>query len=142
MAPRVVLDTNCLISALIFPHGKTAELRHLWQAGRFIPLACRETVTELMRVLSYPKFRLSREDAEALLAEFLPWAESVPLAAPCAPVPELRDPDDAVFLHLAKTAGADYLVSGDGHLLEARAFFGAVPILNPAEFLTHLGEPD
>lgn len=86
MAPRVVLDTNCLISALIFPHGKTAELRHLWQAGRFIPLACRETVTELMRVLSYPKFRLSREDAEALLAEFLPWAESVPLAAPCEPV--------------------------------------------------------
>lgn len=97
MAPRVVLDTNCLISALIFPHGKTAELRHLWQAGRFIPLAFRETVTELMRVLSYPKFRLSREDAGALLAEFLPWAESVPLAAPCAPVPELRDPDDAVF---------------------------------------------
>ncbi|MBD5136049.1 MAG: putative toxin-antitoxin system toxin component, PIN family [Lachnospiraceae bacterium] len=141
MAPRVVLDTNCLISALIFRHGKTAELRHLWQAGRFIPLVCRETVTELMRVLSYPKFRLSREDAEALLAEFLPWAQSVLLGVPCEPVPELRDPDDAIFLHLAKAAGADYLVSGDGHLLAARAFFTAVPILSPAEFLTRLGEP-
>lgn len=97
MAPRVMPDTNCLISALIFPRGKTGALRRLWQTERFSPLVCRETFTEFMRVLSYPRFRLSREDAEASLAEFLPWAENVRLAAAHEPVPELRDPDDAVF---------------------------------------------
>lgn len=135
MVPRAVLDTNCLISALIFRQGKTAALRQLWQAGALKPLVCRETVTELIRVLSYPKFCLSRDEAEILLAEFLPWAESVTLSAPCAAIPELRDPDDAVFLRLARSAAADYLISGDRHLLEVRASCPDLSILSPAEFL-------
>ncbi|MDE5878721.1 MAG: putative toxin-antitoxin system toxin component, PIN family [Desulfovibrio sp.] len=135
MVPRVVLDTNCLISALIFRQGKTAALRQLWQAGELKPLVCRETVTELIRVLSYPKFRLSRGEAEILLAEFLPWTESVALSAPCTAIPELRDPDDAVFLNLARSAGADHLISGDRHLREMRAACPDPSILSPAEFL-------
>ena len=59
--PRVVLDTNCLISALIFSRGKFAWLREAWQTKRFTPLASHDTVSELLRVLAHPKFKLTRD---------------------------------------------------------------------------------
>lgn len=135
MAPRVVLDTSCLISALIFSQGKMAEIRHLWQAGEILPLICRETATELIRVMAYPKFRLTQEEINHLLAEFLPWAETVPLEGLGKSIPELRDPDDAVFLHLARSAKALCLISGDRHLLELRSAIKDVRILSPGEYL-------
>lgn len=135
MAPRVVLDTNCLISALIFSQGKMAEIRHLWQAGEILPLICRETATELIRVMAYPKFRLTQEEINHLLAEFLPWAETVHLEGLGKRIPELRDPDDAVFLHLARSAKALCLISGDRHLLELRSAIKDVRILSPGEYL-------
>ena len=61
-APRVVLDTNCLVSALISSRGKFAWLREAWQTKRLIPLASRDTVSELLRVLAYPKFKLSPDE--------------------------------------------------------------------------------
>ena len=76
-APRVVLDTNCLISALIFSRGRFAWLRSAWRAHRSSPLGSRDTVTGLLRVLSDPKFELGRDGQESLLAEFLPYVETV-----------------------------------------------------------------
>ena len=58
--PRVVLDTNCLISALLFSKGQLSWLRHAWQNGRCIPLVSRATIEELLRVLAYPKFKLNQ----------------------------------------------------------------------------------
>ena len=72
---RVVLDTNCLVSALIFSRSRFAWLREAWQAKRIIALASRVTVSELLRVLAYPKFKLSRDEQETLLKEILPFVE-------------------------------------------------------------------
>ena len=142
MAPRVVLDTNCLISALIFSQGKIAEIRHLWQTGEILPLICRETATELIRVMAYPKFRLTQEEINHLLAEFLPWAETVHLDGLDKSIPELRDPEDAIFVHLARSAKAVCLISGDRHLLELRSAVRDVLILSPAEFLEQRHRPE
>ena len=60
--PRVVLDTNCLVSALIFSRGRFAWLREAWQTKRFIALASHDTVSELLRVLAYPRFKLTRDE--------------------------------------------------------------------------------
>lgn len=138
MALRVILDTNCLVSALIFSKGRTAELRQLWQTEEVIPVVCRETVTELIRVLSYPKFSLTPQEVESLLAEFLPWAEVITLEMPHAKIPELRDQDDVVFIHLARATKAAFLVSGDKHLLDLRQTFPELHISGPVEFLTHI----
>lgn len=100
-----------------------------------LPLVCRETVTELIRVLSYPKFRLTQEEINGLLSEFLPWTETVRLTTPCESIPELRDPDDAVFLHLARSEKVFCLISGDRHFLELRTSVADVRIMSPAEFL-------
>lgn len=131
--PRVVLDTNCLVSALIFSRGRFAWLREAWQGGRGVPLASRDTVGELLRVLNYPKFKLARDEQEALLAEFLPHVETVGSEPPPDWLPDVRDPDDRIFPALAVAAQADALVSGDGDLHAVKADF-RIPILTVAEF--------
>ena len=75
--PRLVLDTNVLVSALVFPAGSTSWLRTAWQSGTIRPLASRETATELIRVLAYPKFRLDKDERDDLLSDYLPWCETV-----------------------------------------------------------------
>jgi len=62
MSYRIVLDTNCIISALIFSRQKMAWLRHSWQSGAIIPLVSKETASELLKVLAYPKFKLTNRE--------------------------------------------------------------------------------
>lgn len=136
--PRVVLDTNVLVSALLFRRGELAWLRERWQIAMVAPLASQESVDELVRVLGYPKFRLQREDIEQLLGLYLPYAELVltdPGGHPSAP--RCRDPDDQKFLELAFRARADALVTGDRALLDL-AGATPFPILTPAAFRKQL----
>jgi putative PIN family toxin of toxin-antitoxin system len=139
MPVRVVLDTNCLVSALIFSRGKAGQLRAAWQRGDIILLVCKETVTELIRVLGYPKFNLGREDIESLLADILPWTETVEADAAHDDIESLRDQDDTIFIRLAQTADAVFLVSGDRHLLEQRDIFPELNIVSLAEFMEQIG---
>lgn len=135
-APRVVLDTNVLLSALLFRAGTLVWLREAWQAQAIRPLASRQTAAELIRVLAYPKFRLDEEERAQLLGDYLPWCET--LAEPqAANVPDCRDPFDRKFLILAIAARADALVTGDKDLLEL-ASASALPILTPAAFRNRL----
>ena len=124
---RVVLDTNVLLSALLFPAGSLSWLRRAWQSASMLPLASRDTTTELIRVLSYPKFRLTDAERDDLLADYLPWCESVVVSNPPA-VPSCRDPADRPFLELALVGQADALVTGDGDLLSLASGF-SIPIL-------------
>ena len=79
---RVVLDTNVVLSALVFGGGPAGRLRLAWQQQAFVPLASSATARELVRVLAYPKFRLSVPEQEELLADYLPYAELVRIPAP------------------------------------------------------------
>ena len=130
MTYRVVFDTNTVVSALLFKDGRLAWLRRSWATGALTPLVCTETVAELLRVLAYPKFRLSRAEIDELLGDFLPFAEIVEVTG--GEWPSCRDPDDRVFLALARQTGADALVTGDDDLLELRDTF-PWRILTPAE---------
>ena len=55
---RVVLDTNVLISALLFS-GVASDLVPLWQKEKITVLLSREILEEYLRVLAYPKFQLT-----------------------------------------------------------------------------------
>lgn len=117
MTPRrVVLDTNVLVAALVFTSGRLAWIRHAWQHGTIVPLVAAETVGELVRVPAYPRFRLTHDERDDLLAELLPFAEVVTFPDPWPEIPECRDPHDRVFLALALVAGADTLVTWDADL--------------------------
>ena len=137
--PRVVLDTNLVISALAFTRGRLVELRHAWQAARLIPLASRSTVSELMRVLSYPKFKLTPEEQQDLLADYLTWCETVHVPNPPPAVPACRDRHDLAFMELAVQGHADFLVSGDQDLLCLNGQLNC-PIIHAEEFLLTLGK--
>ncbi len=132
--PRLVLDTNTVLSALLFSNGRLAWLRPSWQAQRFVPLVSRATVEELLRVLAYPKFKLTAAEREDLLGDYLPYCETVVALAPTG-VPACRDAADMPFLALAITAGADALVSGDADLLVLADEF-SIAIIAPSEVAT------
>ena len=134
---RVVLDTNVVLSALVFGGGAAGQVRRAWQRGVLLPLASTATVRELVRVLAYPKFRLSQMDQDVLLADYLPYAETVRIPRPPPHVPECRDVLDEQFMHLAVTGKAQVLVSGDKDLLVIAAEFeqaSGCPILTLEAF--------
>ena len=123
MTRRVVLDTNIVLSALLFNAGRLAWIRHAWQHGQLQPLVCRDTVNELLRVLAYPKFELSAQEQKDLLGDFLPYAEVIMLPTPWPDLPACRDEKDRVFLVLAHAGKADALVTGDADILAMRDVF-------------------
>ena len=114
---RVIFDTNTVISALLFTHGRLSWLRQHWSARQVIPLVSKEIAEELLRVLAYPKFRLDKQDIEVLLADFLPFAETVTVPPAIQPIHVCGDPHDQCFIDLGLHANADILVTGDSDLL-------------------------
>lgn len=137
--PRVVLDTNVALSALVFRGGALAALRPRWQRGDFVPLVSRATAAELMRVLGYPKFRLDSAEQEELLADYLPWAEVVVIPQPPPSAPACRDAADEPFLHLALAGRAQWLITGDADLLVLAGSLGHCRIATPDALLAALG---
>lgn len=131
---RVVLDTNTVVSILVFTRGRLGWIRDLWTAGQIVPFVSRATARELIDALAYPQFRLNEGDIEVLLAAYLPFAETVQVTGKTVPaVPQCRDPGDRKFLELAVIGAADVLVTGDRALLDLAAV-SAFAIETAADF--------
>lgn len=135
--PRVVIDTNLVLSALVFAQGRLTPLRHAWQDGRIPPLISRATAAELIRVLAYPKFKLAPEEKQELLADYLPYCETVAIPKPPPQTPPCRDGFDLPFLHLAPAGRADALVTGDRDLLTLAGTL-SIPIITAEQFVATL----
>lgn len=119
MTIRAVFDTNVVLSALLFTDGQLAWLRTAWEKKLLTPIISKQTTEELLRVLGYPKFKLSKEERNDLLAEFLPFAETFVLDTnQNDDVPLCSDKNDQMFLNLAYQSNIQFLVSGDKDLLE------------------------
>ena len=128
---RVVVDTNVLVSGLLF-NGKPGELVELWKKGRIIPLCSKGIVKEYLRVLAYPKFQLSESEIDLLLThEILPYFE-VLTVKPGKPFVTM-DPSDDKFIWCAIEGCAEVIVSGDEHLLNLSP--SPVPVTTVTLFL-------
>ena len=135
---RFVLDTNVLVS-ISLPKSRLEPLADAWQKGRCRLLISDEIFDEYLRVLTYPKFRLSSADVLRILErEIWPHAERVRVTLRIKAVAE--DPSDDKFLACAVDGRADWIVSGDHHLLQLKIFRG-IRIGAPQEFLRSLGAP-
>jgi len=135
-AVKVVLDTNVLVSALLF-RGRLATFVRLWQSGEIVPVISRETFEEFRTVLEYPKFSLTEEEIGAIIEdEVLPFFEVTDIADPVEGV--CRDPHDDKFLAAAVNGGASFLVTGDRDLLELKRF-RTVEIIPPQNFIVEMG---
>ena len=118
IVPRVVSDANVFISTLLFRNGRLAWLRSHWREKRCVPLLSRASASELNRILSYPKFRLSAEQHVELHGFYLPYCDTTDVTESCPVV--CRDAKDQIFLDLAQSGRADILVSGYQDLLVLR----------------------
>lgn len=113
---RVVLDTNILVSALLFK-GDLARIVDLWKKGKIIPVLSRETFAEFEAVLEYPKFSLTRQEIKVIIEEeFLPYFEVIEITEDVEGI--CRDTDDDKFIACAVSASADFIVTGDKDLLD------------------------
>ena len=129
---RVVLDTNVLISALLFK-GELSRLVVQWQMGVFTPVISKATFKELETVLSYPKFRLSSEEIMMILMEeILPFFEVVEVKEKIEGV--CRDAADDKFISCALSAGGDVIVTGDKALMAVKKH-RTVRIVSAGDFL-------
>lgn len=128
---RAVLDTNVLVSALLFS-GEMGHLVSSWKARKFLPVFSHDTFAEFRRVLAYPKFSLTPREIDALFQdEVLPFCEVVDVEDEITGL--CRDHADDKFLSCAVAAKADYIVSGDKDLL-VLGNFRNIPIITVAAF--------
>lgn len=129
--PRLVFDTNTIISAMLMPGTPSEALVWALDHARFV--ASDETLAELLDVIHRPKFDRylvldrRRELADRILAN----TDLVPIDRR---ITACRDPDDDKFLEVAVNGGADAIVTGDADLLALHPFEG-VAIRTPADFL-------
>ncbi len=131
-AVKVVLDTNILVSALLFK-GELSKIVDLWKNGRTVPFFSRETFDELVRVLEYPKFSLTKTEIKTIFEqEVIPYFEVVDITDEVKGV--CKDPDDDKFLSCAVSAFANLIVSGDKDLCVLRKY-RSVRIVSAIEFI-------
>jgi len=129
---RVVLDTNILISAFIFPGGPPEAVYRLVLEGRVELVTSRPLLIELGRVLT-EKFDWDSSRADEVVAQVARLAQVV---RPTETVREIAaDPSDDRVLEAAAEGGAEVIVSGDRHLLRLGTW-RAVRIEPAAKFLT------
>ena len=124
---KVVLDTNVIISAILFG-GIPQQILKLVVQGKIISPAM---LTELKDVLIRPKFCLTHEECYAIIKEI---EELFALVFPVRKVNFIEDdPDDNAILECALIADVEYIISGDHHLLKLDSF-ESIKIMPPAKF--------
>ena len=129
---RVVLDTNVLVSALLFT-GELSKIVDLWRQGKVIPLISRETFEELRAVLEYPKFSLAPDEIQSIIEnEILPFFEVVEIKGKVRGV--CRDPGDDKFLACALSGSAHFILSGDRDLIDLKSY-KTIRIIKASQFL-------
>lgn len=136
---RVVLDTNVVVSGLLIVGSGPAAILDGWRDGQFEVLTSRSTIAELRGVVELPRIvrrlPLASADHQAFLEDYSGFTTSVETDLTITAI--TADPSDNVFLELAVAGAADYVVSGDRHLLDLGSYQG-IPILTPARFLAVL----
>jgi putative PIN family toxin of toxin-antitoxin system len=127
---RAVLDSNVIVSGLGWS-GATARIIEAVLAGELVLVTSSPSLAELRRVLAYPKLATAIPGG-ARLADLVEMSSVV--VEPLSVFTVVEDESDNRVLEAAVAAGADYIVSGDGHLLTLGTFQG-IPILTPAAFV-------
>ncbi len=115
--------------------GPPEECLDLSMEGIIINFITKPIIEELIAVMDYPKFKFEEKEKEQFLEVLL--ANSV-LVEPKENINIIKqDLDDNKFLECAVEAHADYIISGDRHLVKLQRFRG-IDIVSPREFLSEL----
>jgi putative PIN family toxin of toxin-antitoxin system len=136
MAMRVVLDANQFVSAVLVPVGRPAQILDTWRRGDLDLLMSPPILAEVRRVLLYPRLQRRHGWDEAQVDIFLEgiWLAAIPMPGTTAVEAVLDDPSDDKYLACAVEGSAEYIITGDQHLLRLDPWRG-IRIIPPAAFL-------
>lgn len=129
---KVVLDTNVLVSSTLTERGKPFKILKKAESGYIELFISPEIIQELEDVLLRDKIPFEEEDVKEFIEKIISISTVI--------VPEEsfevinEDPEDDKVLECAIDSEADYIISGDSHLLDLEDFKG-IKILSPDHFL-------
>lgn len=133
---KAVVDTNQFISSLISKKGPSAKLIDAWRDYKFLLIISQDILTEMKRVFYYPRIitarHLNKQDIETFIA-FIEKRATIVSHTPSVEAIK-DDPDDNKILACALEAQADYIVSGDEHLLSLHQYQN-IKVVTVREFL-------
>jgi uncharacterized protein len=134
MISRVVLDSNVIISGILFGGPPARLIEHIVN-GTIHCFTSLPILDEVREVLQRPKFDLSSEQAFRIVEELY---HSCTLVKPSRRIRVISaDPDDDMILECASEADADLIISGDLHLLDLGSW-EHIQILSPANALREI----
>ena len=138
---RIVLDTNVVVSALLW-RGTPYRLLDAIRSRRDARLLTSPALLdELARVLTRPSASMRLAAAGKTVHEALAnYVDAVEIVEP-EHVPRVvpDDADDDLVIAAALAAGADWIVSGDADLLSMKSH-QEIPILTPTQAMQRLEE--
>jgi putative PIN family toxin of toxin-antitoxin system len=136
---RVVFDTNTIVSAILWGNKPREALYAIGQK-RAILLCSQALRNEILEVLSRekfaPKFEALGMSPQQVMDDFqamIEWVENPPQLGRVVP----NDPKDDLIIECAVGGKAEYIVSGDHHLLEMQNY-ASIQILSVQAFLSLL----
>jgi len=130
---KVVIDTNVFISSFFNRNGTPGKIIDLWKTEKIVLCISSPVLEEYIEVLLRLGFN-EKTDLKELLEPFQKQfnisasLKSVKISA------VKKDPEDDLFIECAVANNADYIVTGDKHLLNL-GHFRNVKILPPADFV-------
>ena len=136
---RAVLDTNILVSALITKKSSAPlQLYKAFTIKQFLLITSPSILAEVEDVINRKKVikyhRRNLEQRKEIMKQLVKLSYVTLESVTTEDVIIERDPDDDKFLDAAIEGNADFIVSGDRHLLDLKAYEG-IKILTPKEFL-------
>jgi putative PIN family toxin of toxin-antitoxin system len=136
---RIVIDTNILVSAILTPGGKPAKILKLVLEGKITLIISPAILEETRHVFNYPKLgrlakknKITKEEVYDFLDKMSKVAVITPGELDIDAIPD--DPADNKILACGLEGEADFIISGDHHLLDLKIFQGA-KIIDPVTFL-------
>lgn len=133
---RVVLDANVFVSAALSPNGIPAKILTAWHAEQFQLVISKAILEEIDRVLHYPKILKRHQWREERIRLFIEDLAHLAVLTPGERKLTVitEDPSDNRYLESATEGEAEYIVSGDQHLIELEVYQD-IRILTPRAFL-------
>lgn len=128
---NIVLDTNVLVSAILSPHGPPAAALRTLLTGRGRLCFDERILSEYRTVLSRDKFAFD----QALVEELLGFLEGAGVSILTEPLDlALPDPEDQMFIEVAVSGKAEFLVTGNlKHF--PKLLRQGIAVVSPREFL-------
>ncbi len=133
--PKVVLDTNVFISSILLK-GPSSAIIEKWKEDLFILLFSADIFDEYFEVIARPKFDQEETAIRELATLITEKGVAIETKTKINIIKD--DPDDNKFLECAVDGEANFIVSGDKHLLDIKKYHH-IKILSINQFIKEIG---